>query len=223
MIIDHNHLFYRRRWALAGDARYNGAYYYSKEIVKNIIPKIDTDRSWVTINVPGACTDHAIVFIHNNLESKRYEWLKNFKDLILICGVPETCEKVKSYGTPVYLPLSIDIEYVKTYKAKKTKEAAFVGRSEKKTDQLPEGIDCIEDLPRSELLKAMAQYEKIYAVGRIALEAKALGCEVLPYDPRFPDPGIWVLRDNSEVVLILQQLLDEIDKPVKKGKKKNGR
>mgnify|MGYP003308040885 CR=1 FL=1 len=36
MIIDHNHLFYRRRWALAGDARYNGAYYYSQEIVNNI-------------------------------------------------------------------------------------------------------------------------------------------------------------------------------------------
>ena len=221
MIIDHTHVFYRRRWALAGVVRHNGAYYYSKEIVENIIPKIKTDRPWVTINVPGACEDRAIVFIHNNVNMNRYAWLKDYKDLILVCGVPETCEKVKHLGTPVYLPLSIDVEYVKTYAAPKTKEVAFVGRADKKTDLLPEGIDCIENLPRSELLKEMAKYKKIYGVGRVALEAKALGCEILPYDPRFPDPSFWTLYDNSEVIGILQKAIDDIDKP-KKGKKKNG-
>lgn len=222
MIIDHNHLFYRRRWALAGDARYNGAYYYSQEIVNNIIPKIKTDRNWVTINVPGACTDHSIVFIHNNVDPSRYEWMKDFKDLVLVCGVPQTCDLVKHLGTAVYLPLSIDIKSVQKFKTEKTKEVAFAGRSEKKTKQIPKGTPCIEDINRYDFLSEMAKYKQIYGVGRVALEAKALDCEVLPYDERFPDPEIWVLRDNNEVVLILQQLLDEIDKP-KKGKKRNGR
>lgn len=224
MIIDHNHVFYRRRWALARDARYNGAYYYSEEIVRNIIPKIKTDRNWVTINVPGACVDHSVVFIHNNLNPGHYDWLKKYKDLILVCGVPETCEKVKHLGIPVYLPLSIDIEFVKSFKAKKkTKDEAFAGRSEKKTEDLPEGVDCLENMERIQLLKAMAPYKKIYGVGRVALEAKALGCEVLPYDPRFPDPSIWTLLDNSEVVKILQKALDEIDKPKKKKEKEDGK
>ena len=221
MIVDHNHVYYRRKWSLAGPARYNGAYYYSKEIVENIIPEIKTDRNWVTINVPGACLDHSIVFIHNNIDPGRYEWFKDFKDLILVCGLPETCDLVKHLGTPVYLPLSIDVDYVKSFKSRKTKEAAFAGRSAKKTEDLPTGIDCLEDMDRDSLLREMSKYKKIYGVGRVALEAKALGAEVLPYDPRFPDPAIWTLYDNKEVVGILQKALDEIDKPKKKNDTKS--
>lgn len=223
MIIDHNHLFYRRRWSLAGNARFNGAYYYSQEIVNNIIPEIKTDRNWVTINVPGACTDHSIVFIHNNVEPKVYDWLKDFKDLVLVCGVPETCEKIKHLGKPVYLPLSIDIKSVKKFKAKKTKEVAFAGRSDKKTNRIPKGTPCIEDVNRHEFLSEMAKYKQIYGVGRVALEAKVLGCEVLPYDERFPDPSVWTVYDNSEVVKILQKALDEIDKPKKRKEIRDGR
>ena len=222
MIIDHNHLFYRRRWSLAGNARFNGAYYYSQEIVSNIIPEIKTDRNWVTINVPGACTDHSIVFIHNNVEPKVYDWLKDFKDLVLVCGIPETCETVKHLGKPVYLPLSIDIKSVKKFKTKKTKEVAFAGRSDKKTNQIPKGTPCIEDVNRHDFLSEMAKYKQIYGVGRVALEAKVLGCEVLPYDERFPDPSVWTVYDNSEVVKILQKALDDIDKPKKKKEKKDG-
>ena len=223
MIIDHNHKFYKRKWGLAGEARYNGAYYYSQEIVENIIPKIKTDRNWVTINIPGACVDHSIVFIHNNVDPGRYEWLKNFKDLILVCGVPETCNLVKNLGTPVYLPLSIDIEYVKSFKTKKTKDTAYAGRSDKKTDEIPKGTDLIEGLNRFEFLKAMAPYKKIYGVGRVALEAKVLGCEILPYDPRFPDPSIWTVYDNSEVIDLLQKAIDGRDKKEKKNGKKSSR
>ena len=53
MIINHDHPAYRRNWKKSGDNRFNGAFYYSKEITKNIIPLIETDRNWITINVRG--------------------------------------------------------------------------------------------------------------------------------------------------------------------------
>ena len=66
MIISHeNELYVATRKREGG--RHNGAYYYSVEICKNIIPKIKTKRNWVTINIPPVGKDHSIVFIHNNL------------------------------------------------------------------------------------------------------------------------------------------------------------
>ena len=120
MIYDHTD----RRYKLQQQSfsrKHNGAYYYSKELVDNIIPYIKTDRDWVTVNAVGMCSDRAIVFIHNNLNPDRYEWLKDYKDLILVCGIKDTCEKVSKYGTAVYLPLSVDVEYVKQFRAKKGK------------------------------------------------------------------------------------------------------
>ena len=212
MIYDHTSNVYRARWKLMGDNKFNGAYYYSQEIVANIIPNVKTDRSWVTINAPSQCEDGAIVFIHNNLDPGVYDWMKKYEDLVLVCGIPETCEKVKHLGTPIYLPLSIDVAEVKEYKVKKkTKKVAFVGRKDKRTFKLPDGIDYLEGMPRELLLEELAKYRKVYAVGRCAIEAKALGCEILPYDDRFPDPSIWNVMDNKEAARILQEKLDEID------------
>lgn len=214
MIINHDHPKYRRKWHSAGANRYNGAFYYSKEICRNIIPRVKTDRNWITINIPGVGCDHAIVFIHNNLNSQNYDWLSKHKDLILVCGVPETCDKVAHLGTPIYLPLSVDVGYVSKFKTDtKTKGTAFVGRKSKmKYGRLPEGIDYIHGMKRQAMLPVMAQYEKVYAVGRCAIEAKILGCEVLPYDERFPDTERWQVLDNREAAKILQAQLDKIDK-----------
>ena len=212
MIINHDHPAYRRKWHNVGDNRFNGAFFYSKEITKNFIPRINTDRNWITINVPGIGCDHAVVFIHNNLHPEHYEWLSKYKDLVLVCGIPETVEKVAHLGKAIYLPLSIDVENVKQYARPKTKKTAFVGRKAKRKGiYLPEGIDYIEGLPRTKLLPAMAEYEEVYAVGRTAIEAKALGCKILPYDPRFPDPERWTVLDNSEAAQILQKHLDTLD------------
>ena len=216
MIISHMHPKYREKRANMSGGKYNGAFYYSREIVKNIIPNVETDRNWTTINIKGYGADHAIVFIHNNLHPENYEWMKKYNDLVLICGVPDTCRKVQHLGKPIYLPISIDMEYIKQFqipKKDKTKDAAFAGRKSKKRGlELPKGIDYLEDLPRERLLRRMAEYRTIYAVGRTAIEARALGCIVKPYDPRFPDPELWQVLDNREAAHMLQIHLNMLDK-----------
>ena len=212
IIVDHDHPLYKRKHIQAERNKWNGAYYYSKEIVDNIIPLVKTDRNWLTINVPGVGYDHSIVFIHNNLHPELYDWLQNYKDLILVCGVPETCVKMGHLGTPIYLPLSIDVEQVKQYRCEKTQEVAFIGRYPKRKGIIfPEDTHIIENLPRVEILKRMAAYKKVYAVGRTAIEAKVLDCEILPYDPRFPDPKRWKVLDNKDAAVILQKQLNLID------------
>ena len=211
MIISHSDRRYQNKWNGLGPGRHNGAFYYSQEIVRNIIPYVLTDRNWVTINIPGVCRNHSIVFIHNNEHPELYSWLKSYRDLILVCGIPETCTKVSHLGTAIYLPLSVDVEEVKKYRTEKTKDTAFAGRASKREGIDLGDIDYIEGLPRPQMLKKMAIYKKIYAVGRTAIEAKVLGCKILPYDPRFPDPVRWKVYDNKQMAKMLQKELDEID------------
>ena len=214
MIISHEHPAYKPRRRRAGQNKYNGAYYYSQEIVKNIIPNVETDRNWITVNIKGVGCDHAIVFIHNNLHPSLYEWLKwyRYKDLVLVCGILETVEKVQHLGKAIYLPLSVDTEYVKQFRTEKTKGAAFVGRRSKRRGvEFPEGVDFLEGLPREELLARMAEYETVYAVGRCAIEAKVLKCKLKAYDERFPKVSRWKVLDNKDAAKLLQAELDRID------------
>lgn len=215
MIISVYHPEYKRkRKRLSQSGKHNGAYYYAKEIEQNIIPNVVTDRNWVLVNVPPYGCDHAIVFIHNNLHPQNYEWLKKYDDLILVCGVPETVDKVKHLGKAIYLPLSIDVEHVKQFKLPKSerKGTAYAGRTTKKEEcELPEGIDCLEGMKRTDLLQAMAKREEIYAVGRTAIEAKCLGCRLKAFDERYPKVSKWKVLDNKEAAKILQKKLIEID------------
>lgn len=213
MIIDHKHTMYRYKRAMAGNNKHNGAYYYSCEIVKNIIPNVKTNRNWVTVNIPGVGCDHAIVFIHNNLHPENYEWLSKYKDLVLVCGIPETVDKVKHLGKAIYLPLSVDVEYVKQFAvANKTKDTAFVGRKSKARNMiLPDDIDYLSNMPRNDLLHALAEYKTVYAVGRCAIEAKVLKCKLKPYDPRFPKVSRWKVIDNKDAAKLLQEELNKID------------
>ena len=214
MIIDHTSPYYQRP---AHAARYNGAFYYSEEIVKNIIPNVSTDRSWLTINAKDAPVPNgSIVFIHNNLHPEYYSWLSRRKDLILVCGIPETMELVRHLGTPIYLPISIDVDYVKQFRAHKTRQVCFAGRASKKNvhltnNNIPDGVDLLQAMPREELLERMARYRYVYAVGRTALEAKVLQCKILPYDVRFPDVKRWQVVDNKEAAEMLQVALNKID------------
>lgn len=211
MIISHNSPEYRRVHKGSRAARWNGAYYYSQEIVKYFIPHIKTDRHWITLKVGNKCMDHSIYFIHNNLNPERYSFLKHYKDVLLICGIPETCEKVKHLGKPIYLPLSVDVEEVKRYKRENREGIAYAGRRSKRKGIDMSGVYCIEGMKRSQFLRTMARYDKVYAVGRAAIEAKILGCEILPYDPRFPDPGIWQVLNSREAAKILQEKIKEYE------------
>lgn len=190
----------------------NGALIYSQAIVKYFIPNIKTDRNWVTINLAGHCFNHSIVFIHNNLTPELYEWLAAYDDLILVCSQPETMERVKEYGTPIYLPLSVPVREIEKYKVeKKTKVKAYAGRKGKYASVNARNCDRLEDLSHEELLKAMAEYQYIYGVGLTALEAKVLGCSILRYDPRYPNTQIWQVIDSMDAVKLLQEELDKVE------------
>ena len=213
VIIDYQHPAYQMKYRAmhGGNGKYNGAYYYSKEIRELLIPKIKTDRNWVTINIPGFAADHSIIFIHNNLNSaERYDWLSGYKDLVLVVGVPETASKVAHLGKTIYLPLPIDKANVAQYIVEKDKEVCYAGRGKKFIGKKVEG-DPICDVPREEMLARMAHYKKCYAVGRTAIEAKILGCEILPYDERFPDPSVWKVFTYDDAAKVLQKELDAID------------
>lgn len=194
----------------------NGAYYYSKELLENIVPHIKTDRDWVLINVARQCTDRAIVFIHNNKNPERYWWLAPYKDLILVCSQMKTVrwmsEMYPQFHT-ILLPLSIDTKYVSQFKAKrKTKDTAYFGRQVKCPDEILKDnkIDKLYSKNREQLLREVAKYRKVYAIGRCALEALCLGCEVLPHKGEYE--GVeFKLLDNKDVIPELQRLLNEID------------
>lgn len=213
MVIDHNHPNYIQRRKAAGRDKYNGAFYYSEEIVRNIIPNVETSRNWITVNIPGVASSDSIVFIHNNAKPSNYDWLRRYKNLILVCGIPETVPKVEHLGTAIYLPLSIDTEYVRRFRAKeKRKDAAFVGRKMKlKYGSVPDGVDIISGMEREDLLRTMAEYRFVYAVGRTAIEARCLGCKLRAYDERYPDVRRWRVIDNLEAAARLQRYLDKID------------
>lgn len=213
MIIDHTHPAYIKALSQIGKDRYNGAFYYSEEIVENIIPRIKTDRNWITVNLHKdriGC-DHAIFFAHSHMHCPEwYEWLSVYRDLIFVCSSHEDMEKLERLGKPIYLPLSLDVEYVKSFRTEKTKQVAYAGRPEKRRGcELPEGIDYICHLPRDQFLAEMAKYRQIYGVDRVAIEARILGCEVLDYGFDNFDPG--ELIDTKEAVKLLQEKLDEID------------
>lgn len=190
----------------------NGANIYSQLICKFFIQNIETDRNWVTINV-NKCLDHSIVFIHSNLNTKKkYAYLKNYKDLLLVCSQISTCKAVEELGQPVYLPLSIDTNYVqKFYTNIKDRNICYAGRRDKVDYESfrKDGIDMLCDMSHDELLSRMAHYHYVYAVGLTALEAKCLGCNVLPYDQRFPDPRVWVVKDCVQMIPELQRLVDK--------------
>lgn len=220
MIISHESPIYQAQRAKLGPSFHNGAYYYSVDIVKNIIPNVKTDRNWVTIMVNKECLDHSIYFLHNNLYTYKYNFIKNYDDVIVVAGTPETAHRCRNLGRGcIYLPLSIDVEYVKQFRVKrKTKDTCYAGRAHKIYSELvPKDADRVSNLNHDELLKQMAKYEKVYAVGRTAIEAKVLGCEVLPYDPRFPNPEVWQILDNKDAAKILQEELDKYDKRSKKA------
>ena len=218
MILSHESPIYQAQRAKLGPSFHKGAYYYSKDIVENIIPNVKTDRNWITIMVDKECMDHSIYFLHNNLYTYKYNFIKNYNDVIVVAGTPETAYRCRNIARGcIYLPLSVDVEHVKSLAVKrKTKDTCYAGRAFKiYSENVPKGVDKLCNMEHDKLLHEMSKYKRVYAVGRTAIEAKVLGCEVLPYDPRFPDPSVWQILDNKDAAKILQEELDKYDKPNK--------
>lgn len=202
-----------------GSGIYNGAYYYAKEIEENIIPLVRTNRSWDCLGMRFTHhLPHSIIFLHHNLNfEKTYGYLRKYNDIILVASSKATYEAAREAGfKTIFLPLSIDVDYVKKFATEKTKEACYAGNKWKFKEEdlakyLPKDIDFPpENIPRDELLKFIAPYKKCYAVGRCALEAKALGCELGVCDSRYPDTKLWKLLDNKDAAKILQEELDKL-------------
>lgn len=218
---DPNYIAYCKVHHQNNKGHFNGAYYYSQEIVKNIIPNVKTNRPWDTLGMRFLrSADHAIVFIHHCKDWERvYRWLRKYNDQALVCSTKPTYEWAKTvYGAhPVFLPLSIDIEYVKQFAAPKTKGACYSGNrwSFKRADEqknIPADVEFPpENLPREELLKFIAPYRELYAIGRCALEGLALGCKIKPFYHVYMDPSYWKLLSNQDAAKILQKELDKID------------
>lgn len=197
--------------------KFNGAYYYALEIESNIIPRVKTNRNWNTIKIDNTCLDHSIVFVHRNVDlEKTYNYLKDYEDLVLVCSNYETQKFMQRYGKAIFLPLSVDVDYVKQFKTEKTLDACYAGnmwrfKRQDISKYVPKETHCLTNIPREELLREVAKYKTCYAIGRTAIEAKILGCEIKVCDSRYLDTSFWEIIDNKEASKILQRQLDEID------------
>lgn len=221
MIISHEHPEYQK---IRNKAQHknHGCWFYSNEIVDNIIPRVKTWRNWNTVgrDLPGM-GDHFIVFLHDNSTPWNYAWLKKYKDLVLVCSSKYTMDSVKFSGRTVFLPMNIDTEYVKQFIVpEKTKDTCFYGNpwvlenSEGgellKDEDL--GIEFITNVPREEALKEVAKFKRCYAIDRCAQECQVLGCELLPLYTRYSCDNFSRVLDNRDAAKILQEELDKLEK-----------
>ena len=220
-MITHEHPEYKKLRRKIKNGKYNGCWYYSNEIVDNIIPRVKTWRDWNTVGreLTGMC-DHMIVFLHDNSTPWHYDWLKNYYDLVLVCSSKYTANSVKYFGHTVLLPMSVDTEYVRKFATEKTKDTCFVGNPWVKdnirgittgSNGFPDNVDILSSLPREKLLKKLAKYRKAMAIDRCAIEAKVLGCELIDIDTRYGCDNIGRVLDNRDAAKILQAELDKID------------
>ena len=212
MIIDHTNRFYTNILP-------NGALIYSMNIVKNIIPKVQTKRNWVTIDCKQ-CMDNAIVFIHSNVDFDRYEYLRKYKNLVLVASQNYTVQELRKRKLGdhvIYLPLSVDTKELRKYKNLKPHYrggTCYAGRPDKPyVDglRLQGNIDMLCGLTHPDMLKRLNNYQYCYAVGITAIEAKFMGCTLLPFDKRYPDTRVWKILAPNEAAKILQKKLNKID------------
>ena len=220
LIIDTHNMNYRAYRSAWPRGKFNGAYYYAKELEKYFVPTIKTDRPWDLLGMRFTAHYHrSIIFIHHCLNwDETYPWIAKLKDPILVVSTKPTLEWAKSKGyKAIFLPLSIDVDYVSQFKTEKTKGACYSGnrwkfKREDEDKNIPEGVDFPPaDLKREELLKFIAPYRELYAIGRCALEGIVLGCEIKPFYNKYPDPSYWKVIDSKDAAKMLQHELDTID------------
>lgn len=216
MNITHEHPQYLELRKKCKKGMFNGAYYYAKEIEKNIIPRVKTKREWNTVGRDlDGMHNHMIVFLHDNSTPWNYAWLKNYEDLVLVCSSEYTANSVKYSGYTILLPMSIDTKYVKQFRTAKTKDTCLVGNiwvKQNARSEIAKDTEYLGAMPREELLEELAKYKRAYAIDRCAIEAKVLNCELLPLDTRYSVDGVGNVLDNRQAAKILQRELNKLDR-----------
>lgn len=202
-----------------GMARNNGAYWYAKEIEDIILPELKHLNLW--INTVGAnlynaseVPNGAVIVCHDNVNTIRtYRGL--FKlDVLWICSKQSVVDMFTGHGEKaVYIPLSIDTEYVKQFKRKRrTKDTAFVGNAwsykQKYLSSLPDNIDQLYGMEREDLLREMAKYRNVIAEGRCLIEAKVLGAKTELPTHGYGDTIDREVIDSREAIPMWREVLE---------------
>jgi len=201
-----------------GIKRNNGSYWYARELEDIILPEVDLHLFIVTAGAslykPYEVPDGAAIVCHDNRTSKKSYGRFFNKNILWVCSKHSTVENMQSYGErAAYVPLSIDTQYVKQFKRKKTKDIAYVGNAwafkKDYLDSLPKDVVQLSDLERDALLREMAKYKRVIAEGRCLMEAQVLGAkgEV----PKYNDlEAVYVEPlDSRDVIPYWHMALDE--------------
>lgn len=222
IIVKSNHPAYEaRRNALPKTDRFNGAYYYSKDIEHIICPLLTTDRP---INVLGIkeCggEDHMIVFVHHYVNvAKRYAWLAQYKDLIIVSSDSQADKVLRHFGKVIHLPLSVNTEEIKKHCVeKKTEDACFYGnpwgfRRQEIEELVPPEVHRFGSMPREKAWDIIAKYKYCYAIGLAAIEASVLRCRLRMSRYRYPNPAqAFPILDCKQAAGMLQRALEILER-----------
>lgn len=214
IIQDHNTEEYKQRYDSITTGKHNGAYYYSKEIIENFIPNIITDYNWQTI-YHNKAPEHCIVFVHSNNNLALYNYLLQYDDVILVCSTKHSQEQLllKGHKQVIYVPLSIDVEYLSKFKSETKRGTIACGNvwaftAVTKTYFIQNKIPHYHDLERDELLTKMGNTKTVYAIGRCAMEAIYLGANVIQPDKEYPVEKYDTYYTQTDAIRIMQEQLD---------------
>lgn len=192
--------------AKQGMGRNNGAYWYAKEIEEIILPELSHLNLWInTVGalffLPREIPKGAVIVCHDNINTVR-TYMKLFKlGILWICSKQSVADTLIKHGEKaVYIPLSVDTEYVKQFKRqRRTKDTAYVGNAwsfkKKFLQSLPDNIDQLNGMEREDLLRDMAKYKNVIAEGRCLIEAMVLGAN-------------WSLPTYENINIIEREVLD---------------
>ena len=217
--IHYNDVNYVRKWADLPSGKFNGAYYYSRDIEEHLAPLLTTKRP---INVLGTIccggVDHMVVFIHNYLNPKAYGWLKRYNDVIVVSSDYNVEDEILKNHKVIHLPLSVNVEEIAKHKVKKkTKDACYMGnqwvfKKQELAELVPPEVHRFGEMEREKLWDIVAEYKYAYAIGLCAIEARVLGCRLKMSRYRYPDPeGKFKVFDLREAAVCLQEAIDIIE------------
>ena len=217
--IHYNDINYVRKWENLPSGKFNGAYYYSRDIEEHLAPYLTTKRP---INVIGTVccggVDHMVVFIHNYLNSKAYGWLSRYNDVIVVSSDYNVEDEILKNHKVIHLPLSVNVEEIAKHKVKKkTEDACYMGnqwvfKKQELAELVPPDVHRFGEMDREKLWDIVAKYKYAYAIGLCAIEARVLGCRLKMSRYRYPDPeGKFKVFDLREAAVCLQEAIDILE------------